>query len=514
MIVGVFVVGAILVGALRDAPVIDDWVYAWSVERLLRTGHLQVLDISSIYPIGQILWGTFVARLFGFSFGILRLSTAVLAALGCSAFYLTLRELRLPPGTSLLATLTIVLSPVFFAMSFSFMTDVPFVSLSLVALFWYVRGVEQRREALLWVGSAVACAAFLVRPLGVLIPVSVAAATVIRRPGLRTRAWALPVVVPSALMLAAWWVLPRFFGPLEVASERVTQLRFWLTIPASDYLAWNAGLWLQALLPFAPLFLVPLVSRRGAIALVVLAIAIWVVLHVILGTVPPPLPDWDTWSLQDLGARAMIGGDAPTSGLSARLAPLVMMIGVCSAGGFVIAGIRVRQRFTAGAVVILVFGLLQWMAVNALWLFNDRYYLPFAPALALLAAQLVETQAQRIAAAVLLVAMAIVAVTGTRDMLDVNTTALTAARDLERSGVPAWDIDAGYAANGWRLYAHPDQLPAGADRRFTVPYVTSKRPVQYRVANTPLRAYDVVRVLPLSHAWWQTTDRLYVLKRR
>ena len=77
---------------LTDVPVIDDWVYAWSVEHLLKTGRLRVLEFSSVYPLAQILWGALFARVAGFSFGVLRLSTVVLAVLGCWALYLTLRE--------------------------------------------------------------------------------------------------------------------------------------------------------------------------------------------------------------------------------------------------------------------------------------------------------------------------------------------------------------------------------------------------------------------------------------
>ena len=39
-----------------ESPVIDDWTYAWSVEHLLATGRLQVLDWSIHYPLAQILW--------------------------------------------------------------------------------------------------------------------------------------------------------------------------------------------------------------------------------------------------------------------------------------------------------------------------------------------------------------------------------------------------------------------------------------------------------------------------
>jgi hypothetical protein len=117
-------------------------------------------------------------------------------------------------------------------------------------------------------------------------------------------------------------------------------------------------------------------------------------------------------------------------------------------------------------------------------------------------------------ASVLLALLWIVAVTGTRDMLDVNETVARAAADLETAGVPPWEVDAGWALNGWRLWAHPERLPPGITREYGVPFVTSKTPTAYAISSVLLPDHDVVRVLPLPHAWWQATDRIYVLRRR
>ena len=96
-IVAVFAAGWLLVSPRANVPVIDDWVYAWSVEHFLKTGRLEVLDISAFYPIAQILWGALFALVAGFSFTTLRASTVIVAVVGCCAVYLTLRELGCRP---------------------------------------------------------------------------------------------------------------------------------------------------------------------------------------------------------------------------------------------------------------------------------------------------------------------------------------------------------------------------------------------------------------------------------
>src|SRR5262245_2343204 len=140
---GVFAVGWALVAPWSDVPVVDDYAYAWSVEHLLRTGRIVINDRSSIYPIVQIVWGALFARVFGFSFGALRLSTVLVSIAGCWAIYLTLRELAFDVTVSLLGAVTVALYPTWFVLSFTFMTDVPFVSLSAIALYFYVSGVRR-----------------------------------------------------------------------------------------------------------------------------------------------------------------------------------------------------------------------------------------------------------------------------------------------------------------------------------------------------------------------------------
>ncbi len=113
----------------------------------------------------------------------------------------------------------------------------------------------------------------------------------------------------------------------------------------------------------------------------------------------------------------------------------------------------------------------------------------------------------------MLVIWAGVAISGTRDMLAFNEACATAARELEASGIPSWDIDAGYAWNGWRLYAHPDNLRPGANRWYDVPFVTSNRATHYSITNSPLPHSEVIRIVPLERSSWQATRAVYVVRR-
>ena len=52
-----FVAAGIASGVWWNVPLIDDWTYAWSVERLLATGRFETLDWSGNFALGQVLWG-------------------------------------------------------------------------------------------------------------------------------------------------------------------------------------------------------------------------------------------------------------------------------------------------------------------------------------------------------------------------------------------------------------------------------------------------------------------------
>jgi hypothetical protein len=517
VIAALFAVGWVLVRGSTDVPVVDDWVYAWSVENLVRTGRLQVLEFSAIYPIAQILWGALFAAVAGFSFGAVRLSIVVLSACGCSAVYLTLRELGCRRASSVIGALALALDPLYFALSFSFMTEVPFVSFSSIALYFYVRSIARGDSKALWVGSCLALCAFLVRPIGIALPLAALAGTLTT-----SRRWielrkSLPAHVAALVVMVVLQVmLPRFLGPLDWAANRSEYLEWVLSIPITIYGKWTLELLLIGLFPLSTVFVAFAAGRRRAIAVAGIALVAGALCYAVLDAGWSPLPNWQTWSFQDIAARAMIDGRPPLSSWSQRLLPLVRAAGVVTLSSFVLIvlmGLLRPPRWGQAEYTIVLLGLAHVGLIHVLWLYNDRYYITLAPMFALLGARALD--GRRVTAAVagaMLMVSAAFAVTGTRDMLAFNQTLATTARELEAQGIPAWEVDAGYVLNGWRLYAHPEHLPPGANRRGDVPFVTSRRTTEYSIANVPPPGSEIVRTVPLPAATWQASRQVYVVK--
>jgi len=520
---GFFLLSAFLVAPLRDVPVIDDWTYAWSVEHLLRTGRLAVLDWSAHYPILQTYWGGLWAAAFGFSFGVLRLSTAALAAAGCVALYLLLGELGIGRGRALLGAFALAANPAFFVLSFSFMTDVPFLSLTIIVLYCYAAGLKRERPGWLWAGGGVAAGAFLCRQIGIVTPMAVAPLLVFKRehgallwgPPFWRRL--LPVAASLAAMLALLFWMSASLGRTSVMQERAGGLRYLHLVSPGDYLKQTLFLMLQGIFYASPLLLAGIWSRRRLLTTAALAPAIAGFLWLCFGKIPSPLPLGGMWSLTELaGVRWLVRGTPAGPGVAEVFdwpARALMVVAAAALIGGV-ASLRTRGPLGRGEVLLLAYGLLQLGMINALWLFYDRYALALLPVLIYVALKIPGPGSLRRGAAWGgVVLLAFVSVSGTWDALRFNEACAEAFRGLRERGVPAAEIDAGYSLTGWTLYAHPENLPPGDDPRRDAPWVTSGKELPYIIANSPLPGCEVLGEVTWRGSWWAVSNRLYVLKR-
>ena len=120
-----------LTNPVGDFPLNDDWAYGYSVRRLLEQGQLRFSDWTGPNLFGQVLWGLLFCLPFGFSFTALRLSTAVLGLVGVLATYGILRELKTSREIAAIAALILACSPIYFVLSLTFMTDVPFTAFAI-----------------------------------------------------------------------------------------------------------------------------------------------------------------------------------------------------------------------------------------------------------------------------------------------------------------------------------------------------------------------------------------------
>jgi Dolichyl-phosphate-mannose-protein mannosyltransferase len=163
----VFGATVIFVNPIRETAMEDDWAYALTVKHFLDTGTYELHDWAAANMPLQAYWGSFFARLFGYSFSSLRVSTLVLVLIGLIAFYYLAREHGLDDIQAGLLTLGFFGSPLVLRFSFNFMTDVPFLMFLVGALFLYTRAIRLHSYPLMFFGSIASSAAILTRQFGI-----------------------------------------------------------------------------------------------------------------------------------------------------------------------------------------------------------------------------------------------------------------------------------------------------------------------------------------------------------
>jgi 4-amino-4-deoxy-L-arabinose transferase-like glycosyltransferase len=517
-------------GVWHDVPVIDDWTYAWAVEHLLRTGTFNVLDWSSAYTLSQALWGAAWSALLGFSFATLRLSTLALATIGCGTLYLILRELGASTRAALIGALSLAVNPLFVLLSSSFMTEVPFMTFSMLALLCYVRAATRGELRLVWWAGVWSLAAFLCRQVGIVTPV--AGLPLLLMPAARSSMTRFRV----ALALAVTW------GTIVTTGVAMRQLLGMTS--AMDRWSWNLyaggasyvvlGSGFVVLISFyiLPALLADASAHRlwhrprlvlGAVA------TIAALLFVALGELPSPLQPDHTWSPFELGSsRALVNGN-PIAESSIWLDVPVRVAGLLAAALLLLVAWRRRGAWRAifsrraeerdglwFRAPLIAYAGAYLVLVNLLWMYHDRYYLVLVPPLIalVLGSPNAARGSFRLATATI-VLFAAIALVGTRDALGFNQAVRDASQSLLDAGVPPSEIDAGYAWNGWMLYAHPANLAPGLTPLRDVPWISSDRRTEYVISKAPNReGYAVEREISWQGLPWPGSNRLFVLKQK
>ena len=495
-----------------DVPLHDDWTYAWSVEHFLKTRKLQVLDWSIHYPLAQILWGALFCLPFGFSFSALRVSTVVLAWLGSLALYGTLREVGRARTESLIASLVLIFNPVFYLLSFSFMTDVPFVSVSNIAFFFIVRGFSRRNMFDLWIGCSFGVVGFFVRQLAIAIPGAVLL-YVMFEPSFRSRQYLLPPLVTSLLICFTPYLIAHTMGLTSQYTGREWVLDKWLHqpelgIPGLVRIMMHSGL---ALFPMT----MPLMGSyyRRLRFWCVLGLLLLLTGCAILFTPEIPKPLDGMWNLIALGKeRRLLRGLPDPDFLPSWLNYPLLAFSLFSFAGIVIKVIDVA-RVEKPLRLLFWYAVSQFGLIMVVWLFDawgsDRYSIVLLPPLiALVAGQQLRSKITAAGIAALFVIAMVVTWSETQN----NRAASEALAWLRNRGIPFSDIDAGYALDGWYLYAHPENLAPGQIPERDVPFVTTNERRPYVIATAPLEGYKMLRDYRWSIPLRSLEYNIYVLQ--
>jgi len=459
----IWALACVVMGPVGEFPLNDDWSYALAARSLSEDGKLVLSDFTSMPLITQLLWGyPFLLAGGGFSFTALRVSTLVLAGIGILAGYGCARVLRASPCHAAVVALALMSNGVFVALSATYMSDVPFLALLLLAFFCLFRGLETARPG--WVVGAcgLALLATLLRQLGLaffigLIPV------IWLRFGRNRRAFVLSVapLLAGIAALAGYQVLLRSLGPLPVLYTTKSQdLRAMLSdllalhfgalrVPLANLLQSIAylGAWL------APVLLVLGRWQRRQVWMLVAAGAFGLGLAAWFGPWLPSKLRGNIWVDWGLGARTLPGGPvAPElvwSAVSALglvgILALVLLVPWRRVVLGLPEGLRAGDPTSLVACFLVVANVVYWLPLACQYgPFFDRYLLlPFASGLLLLSRLALSTQ--QLTRAALVSALVLVGSVGfTHDYLAWNRVRWQLTEEVKARGGPGVRIAGGY----------------------------------------------------------------------
>jgi Dolichyl-phosphate-mannose-protein mannosyltransferase len=158
-----------LVNPFREMPYDDDWAFSETVKHLLDTGQYRLNAWLAPNMPFQTVWGALFCLPGGYSFSALRVSTLVLFVIGLVAFRALALEHDLKRGTANLLTLCLASSPLVFKLSLTYLSDVPFLATTIVAVLFYTRALRGGRWLDWLVAATAASATIFIRQFGMAI---------------------------------------------------------------------------------------------------------------------------------------------------------------------------------------------------------------------------------------------------------------------------------------------------------------------------------------------------------
>ena len=480
----VWCLAVLIVNPVGNFPLNDDWAMGDTVKLLIEKGSYLPSGWTSMPMITQVFWGALFCLPGGFSFTALRFSTLAMGWLGVSGAYLLIRHLGRSRLLSILCSLALAFNPIYFALSNTFMTDIPFTALVIWASWFLVRHLETDTLTDLLLGTALATAATLCRQLGLCLPLAFGVALLLKR-GWHWR-WVVRSVLPCLVVVAALGALQYWLattGKLPAAYNEKTERLFSMLkqpmrIPLNIvYYGWSMLMYLGLFL--LPVTLPVVLSRRyreryarhafpQKLAVGLFALATVVRLAIVPALMPVHL---NIIIPQGIGPATLLDAQMPNltrypplpsgfwlvvTGLSLLGAALVVVHLVTSllegvghwrptAGG---EDRSATHFFLLAAVIILAPLLLSG--------FFDRYLIPavfFGLGLLVLAREDLDWRwgrGQFLASMLLLVGFAVFGVAGTRDYLALNRTRWKASEALlAQKEITPEKVDGGFEFNGW-----------------------------------------------------------------
>jgi hypothetical protein len=198
---------AVVADPVGDFSLNDDWAFGLPVKVPVENRAIRFTFWQSMTLIAQVFWGTLFCLPRGFSFNALRFSSLAAGLIGILGLHGFLRHNRAGSLVALIGAIVLVVNPLYFGLSCTFMTDAPFTALMIVSIALLCLGLDTGRDREIWIGLAIAFAALFVRQLALAIFLGFVVASPLRL-GFGRR-WLILAVLPTLAAFASLSIYAR-----------------------------------------------------------------------------------------------------------------------------------------------------------------------------------------------------------------------------------------------------------------------------------------------------------------
>lgn len=514
LIAGLFLAQFYFISPVGEFALNDDWVHSDTIKHWVETGSFRLMPYAGPTFYAPILYGAALTRIFGFSFTILRVSTLILTSILTITFYLFLNKLTRHPALSFVGALTLWLNPIFFNLSFTFMTDIPALLFLMLSIYFYYLAFETKKWQWFFYGSIFSIIGFYTRQTDILILAAAGlyALKEIKRIGFKNllMGFGLPLAIGGAIYsyLTIYNLLPQSVGShaIETVPRLLGHMKWWLwytPIYLGLFVLPLTGGWFTAhlrQLKNKKLWLLLLCFVGAALAIrqiyhlqfpyvdnIISLYGLGPMKSVIAGNLKLLAPSW-VWGVITLTAAA-------------GLALLILVLGK-------------RHNNSEPIGFIYLFG---WLYLIPILLFKsfDRYFLPLLLVIIIALSQnLKHLKFNYLFAVLILIPVGAYSLSQTDYYLKWNQARWELADSILETGVPAEQIDGGYEWDGWHSYwsATDSGIKNGPE---TAPWwiyqIFVNNTEDYIVSFSPFNGYETVTMKKIEA--FNPNDTLFLLRK-
>jgi hypothetical protein len=189
----------LIINPIGDFPLNDDWCYGKSVKTMYENGYLKLYNWGEMTLVAHVYWGYFFTEVFGFSFTVLRWSTLLMGFATIIGIYELFKLAKLSRWAIFVGIVLCVMNPIFLSLSFSFMTDVPFMCVTIWTFFFFAKALQTDKWQPVFLAIFCCYWAFLIRQLAWVFPLVFLVTFVIVKP--RNRKNLLKAVAPLLALI-------------------------------------------------------------------------------------------------------------------------------------------------------------------------------------------------------------------------------------------------------------------------------------------------------------------------